>query len=103
MNNLTATVNFEREECIDESPDLSWLDQERLEAYKRGDWHTIGIRAVATVTIHDAVNRCTHQHKLTSCGLWGIESDSGEEYLASVFAEEREQLRADIQAMGGAA
>ena len=116
MNNLTATVTFKREECVDDSPDLSYLEQDykgcndaeqmraqdalRLAAYKRDDWHMIGVRAVATVTIHDARSRCTHQHMLKSCGLWGIESDSGEAYLAEVYAEECAQLSADIKAMG---
>lgn len=114
----TSTVKFTIETLDDSDPDTSYLSQDyldvpdaaerqkylaqdaaRLAAYKRGDWHYIGVRARATITIHDSVDRSTWQHDLTSCGLWGVESDSGEEYIRKIFEEECEQLRSDLEAV----
>ena len=45
-----ARRNFRRIERIDEYPDISWLrdaaDRERLDAFREGIWHLIGIQAV---------------------------------------------------------
>lgn len=109
-----VTVTFKREETFDESPDLSWLEQtdaqmgdgyeaesaERIAAYRRGDWHMIGVRAVATIWI-DRGNYKT-QYTMKSAGLWGIESDSDESYLQEVFDDQCAELRADIEAMKAA-
>ncbi len=115
MSTPKVTVTFKREECDDDSPDLSYLEQDcfnnategkpnegfdRIAAYKRGDWHMIGIRAVATIWISHG-NYCTN-YELKSPGLWGIESDSDAAYLESVFREECNVLQADIAAMGAA-
>lgn len=77
----------------DDSGDVSWLEQtpaqlgsleaavanrRRLEAYRRGDWSLVGVRLACELG-----EGCT----FTSPGLWGIESDSGEEYLRSCLAE----------------
>lgn len=105
-----VTVTFKREEMDDDSPDLSWLDQsdkemgegfeaqsrERLAAYKRGDWHMIGIRAVATIWIKR--EGYMTNYTIESPGLWGIESDSDAAYLQSVYEEECAVLREDIEA-----
>lgn len=83
----TSTVKFTIETLDDSDPDTSYLSQDyldvpdaaerqkylaqdaaRLAAYKRGDWHYIGVRARATITIHDSVARSTWQHDLTSWG-----------------------------------
>ena len=110
--NTKVTVTFTREVCEDnDTPDLSWLDQtdkemgegfeanaaERKRAYARGDWHMIGIRAKAAIEIHRPGYTTTYE--LTSPGLWGIESDSSEDYLTQVFNEECATLRDDIAAM----
>lgn len=106
-----VTVTFSRQVIDDESSDLSWLEQHddgmgegfgeqakaRIEAYNRGDWHMIGVRAVATIRIERGWFRTNYQ--LKSAGLWGIESDSSEGYLRDVFIEECLQLRADIEAL----
>lgn len=116
MSDVNVTVTFKREECEDNSPDLSHLEQSyddvadpaerakyrqqdlaRLVAYRRGDWHMIGIRAKAQILVQR--NGFGTWYEMESAGLWGIESDSGEEYLTEVFAEECATLRADIEAM----
>lgn len=111
MSNVKVTVTFKREECDDNNPDLSWLEQtdaqmgegfeaqstKRLAEYNRGDWHMIGIRAVATIQVERG--NFTTCYELSSPGLWGIESDSEQSYLESVFKDECSVLQADIEAM----
>jgi hypothetical protein len=89
-------MTFERVITIDDSPDLSWLDQKdsemgdgfesfalrRKEAYDRGDWHMIGVQARVEIA----------GHVFESPGLWGIESDAGESYLCEAFEEEKAEL-----------
>lgn len=65
--------------------------KERWEAHERGEWSFVGIRAQATIHVPIGGNSfCTYM--LTSAGLWGVESDSGEEYLNEVFEEEKASL-----------
>lgn len=121
MSEIKVTVTFKREEADDCDADLSYLtdtrdnyrglpadeiakyvdqDLERLAAYRRGDWYMVGIRAVATIWIERPGYRTNYTIK--SPGLWGIESDSGEVYLKSIFDDECATLRADIEAMKNA-
>jgi hypothetical protein len=82
----------------DPDPDVSFLEQEdledRLAAYRRGEFDFVGVRAEADVLVEDTVQT------LTSGGLWGVESDSGEEYLVGVAVEEYEQLRRVLKTVG---
>jgi hypothetical protein len=102
-----VTVMWEREECPDDTASpLDWMDEaedaERIAAWRDGQFTMIGIRAKATLLV-PLGQVCFATYELTSCGLWGIESDSGEEYLASVFEEEKAQLVDAIAEMGKAA
>lgn len=115
-----VTVTFSRETMDDCDGDISYLQQEysdliddaerarykaedakRVAAYHNGDWHFVGIRAKAMIRIdHENGNqRYSYFHELTSCGIFGIESDSDESYFAEVYADECAQLKADIEAM----
>jgi glyoxylase-like metal-dependent hydrolase (beta-lactamase superfamily II) len=109
---------IEVEYLPDNDPDLSWLgefrdgrskfypafdgksadeiaqDRERLETYGH-TWHCIGIRAVAEV-----VSSTGTIHKLSSGGLWGIESDSGADYLEEVAKEELSALADELRDFG---
>jgi len=82
----------------DPDPDVSFLEQDefedRLAAYKRGEFDFVGVRAEADVVVEGVVQT------LTSGGLWGVESDSGEEYVVSVAVEEYEQLRRVLKTIG---
>lgn len=70
-------------------------DFERMKSLDNGDWRFIGIRAVAEVSSeHGAIQR------LSSGGLWGIESDSEGSYFGEVAKEELGQLRAELEAYG---
>jgi hypothetical protein len=79
-------------ETQDEFPDASYLEQEgmgfedRLAAYRRGDFYFIGVQAEAT--IHVPVGSDVVVQTITSPGLWGIESDSGDDYLKEVGEQE---------------
>ena len=97
-----ARHKFRRVERIDEYPDTSWLDdnsgRERLDAFREGTWHLMGIQASANVLIPLGGHFVTQT--VTSPGLFGIESDSDEEYLDQVFAEECVSLTAMLSAIG---
>ena len=104
-------IDYVRLQTPDGDPDLSWLDQSdkemgegfeaqsalRKEAYQRGDWEMIAIRAQANIRIER--DGCSTLYTLQSPGLWGIESDSDDAYLTEVFKEECATLRADIEAL----
>ena len=70
-------------------------DYDRMESFNRGDWCFIGIRAQAEVQVgFDVVQR------ITSGGLWGIESDSGREHLEETQREELAQLKDELVGLG---
>lgn len=98
---------------LDTNPDLSHLtdhlcgaeyaeqDNERLAAYERGAWCMVGIRAEC-VYLLDAgtIPTSAIMQTLTSGGLWGIESDSGEEYFKEVANEEINSLKRYCDQLG---
>ena len=72
------------------------IDQARLNAWKADDWSYIGVRAVAT--IRDTKTRIAI--KVSSAGLWAIESDAGDQFLSEVYAEELESIRPVLARLG---
>ncbi len=82
----------------DPDADASYLEQdefeERLTAYKRGKFQFVGVRAEADVLI-DGIPQT-----LASSGLWGIESDSEDEYLEEIFVQEWTALRGVLKTVG---
>jgi hypothetical protein len=82
----------------DPEPDVSYLEQEDFEdrslAYKKGDFSFVGVRAEAEVVIEDVLQT------LTSGGLYGVESDSEDEYIDEIAAREWEALRGVLKAVG---
>jgi hypothetical protein len=89
---------------IGDNPERSFSEQqeaaeERMAAFKRGDWTYIGVRARAALAIPSGRD-CYRLMTVESAGLWGIESDSDSDYLASVFADEREALKAELTELG---
>jgi hypothetical protein len=69
-------------------------DYQRMERLNAGDWSYIGIRAEAEVTVDDTVQT------VSSGGLWGIESDSDSQYIASVASDELASLRDILHELG---
>jgi len=64
-----------------------WIDQdrERLESYGVG-WYMVGVRAAAEIYI--PFGDFFVVQTIESPGLWGIESDSGEDYFKETFKSE---------------
>jgi hypothetical protein len=82
----------------DEDPDTSYLDQgdfeNRKEAFHRGNFSFVGVRAEAEIVVDGIIQT------ITSGGLWGIESDSGDEYIKEVAGEEYNDLRKILKTLG---
>jgi len=93
-----AVLNIETREHLDDTPDVSYLDQEefadRRDDYRRGDFHFIGIDARAELIV-DHVTQ-----EIVSGGLWGIESDSGEDHLREIAGEELASLASILRTLG---
>ena len=70
-----------------DDPEYLERDYARMESYNLGFWHMIGIRAEAKIEINGVIQT------ITSAGLWGIESDSDEEYLEGIECEQLSELR----------
>jgi hypothetical protein len=83
-----------------QDPDYRAQDQARLDAWRAGEWHFLGVRARATIKVPHGINlQCWITSELLSPGLWGIESDSGNEYFLQVYQEEREILIAMLASL----
>ncbi len=108
------------ERLTDEDPDLSHLkqsynepsitsaeaekykiqDDKRLDAYDRGDWYMMGVRATADVAITPKGSSAGTLVTISSGGLWGIESDSGESYFKDVERDELDELEGLLLTIG---
>lgn len=73
-------------------------DYARIEALQHGDWSVIGIRAEAEILIPSGSASLVQE--ITSGGLWGIESDSGESYFSEVEQDELADLRTQLSGIG---
>ena len=71
-------------------------DWERMRGLTEGNWNYVGIMAEAEVTLAGS----NVIQRITSGGLWGIESDSGDAYLEEVAKSELEELRGELQTLG---
>jgi hypothetical protein len=88
-------ITFERvrveDDCIDDPKDRDeGMTNKREQAYYSGEWNYIGIKARAIIIVIRM--NCGTIYTLESSGLYGIESDSGEEYLNEVFESEKDSL-----------
>jgi hypothetical protein len=93
---------FRREIVPDPHPNTSFLEQEgfenRLEEFQRGGFNFVAVRAAVDLRIPHGMGYI--RHRIESPGLWGIESDSGEDYLDSVFQEESATLADMLAELG---
>lgn len=92
----------------DYDADLSYLDQtdaqmgegfeayaaQRKAAYWANDWGIVGVDARAIVCVGGV------RQEITSGGLWGIESDSGEDYFTEIESEQLDELAGILRALG---
>lgn len=99
MKNSKRILSVRVREIIDTEPDTSYLEQKgferRLQEYQRGKFCYIGIRAEALVQLTGELTQ-----RISSGGLYGIESDSDKSYLAEVQRDELSNLKAELQAIG---
>jgi hypothetical protein len=72
-------------------------DEARLEAWRRNEWWFVGLLAEAQIMVVE--NGTGSIYEIVSPGLFGIESDSGEDYLNEVYTEECETLCRHIKMM----
>jgi hypothetical protein len=72
-----------------------WEDFERIESFNNGEWHYIGIVAVAEV----ASSSGTIQTIQTG-GVWGIESDCDKDWLKGVGKDQLGELRKELEDFG---
>jgi hypothetical protein len=72
------------------SATLQSIEMQIIPAYNNDEFHLVGVRAVAT--IHIPAGSGWIIQTIESPGLWGIESDSGDDYFAELFEEEKEQV-----------
>lgn len=89
---------------IGDNPPQSYAEQmesakARMAAFEAGEWGYVGVRARAELAI-PCGRDCYRLMTVESAGLWGIESDSDSEYLASVYEEERDNLKAELTELG---
>lgn len=69
-----------------------YQDFNRFERLNRGDWFYMGIMAEATVKY--SIGQGNYRlENFTSGGLWGIESDSDNDYIAEVEKNELNDLK----------
>ena len=77
-----------------------WADEIRSQAQaelERGKWHFVGV--VAEAEIHFPYGQDTIVSRLESPGLWSVQSNSSEDYLNEVFAQEAATLKEMIEAL----
>ena len=82
----------------DDDPDTSFLDQDefedRKEAFRRGDFSFVGIRAEAEIIVDGILQT------IVSGGLYGVESDAGDAYIKEIACEEYTDLRRILKTLG---
>jgi len=88
----------------DTDPDTSYLEQDEFEhrakQYWNGDFSFVGVRACAEIRFETPQGGWIRGPIVTSGGLWGIESDSSEEYFKEVGTEEAHELADMLIALG---
>lgn len=114
-------VKISMEIVPDDCPDVSWLEPDscryddvtdheqraeyqrldavRLAAFYAGDWHMTGIRAKAELHIpygQDYIVSTIH-----TPGLWGVESDCGNDYRDDIYSDEVDTLKAMLAEFAG--
>jgi hypothetical protein len=73
----------------------------RMRAWENGAWNFIGVQARVRIMVPVGGNSFAC-YELTSPGLWSIESDSGEDYLAEIYEEQKAELEAHLRIIGEA-
>ncbi len=77
----------------------TYQDYRRMERLNRGDWLYMGIEAEAMIKYPIGGGNYRLQ-RFTSGGLWGIESDSGDDYITEVENDQLFDLKAHLETFG---
>jgi hypothetical protein len=98
---------------VDEQPDSSYLEQaefaDRLRQYQGGQFCFLGVRAEAEILLPANLSMSPRERKatcsfvtqrITSGGLWGIESDSDDSYMREIESEELAALADNLHILG---
>lgn len=99
---------------IDQDPDTSYLEQDysdigdaaeaakyrtqdklRLASYYQGDWYFMGI--TASVRKQTSSNWADGGLEVGRASIWGVESDSSEEYLESVEKDMEQEALLEVE------
>lgn len=75
-------------------------DYARMERLNAGDWYFMGICAQAKIGIPNGAPCSFTIQRITSGGLWGIESDSETYYIESEEQNQLAELRKQLKALG---
>ena len=92
INNITLKIK------IDEDPDVSYLGEERLRKFYAGRWWMEGIILRASIAVSDDGTHWAHDEIV--CSLWGIESDGGEDYKATIVKDLSAELEHELTLWG---
>lgn len=75
-------------------------DAERLADYHNGYWYCVGIVAEAKLRFATPQGGWLNGPEVRSPGIWGIESDSGDDYFDEIGQDELAELRDELYALG---
>ncbi|MBE3042558.1 hypothetical protein IMZ48_08260 [Candidatus Bathyarchaeota archaeon] len=75
-------------------------DYWRMEAYNNQQWYMMGVYAVAEVRTPTPQGGYSSTQHIRTPGLWGIESDSGTDYIKEVGQEQLDDLREHLGHFG---
>jgi hypothetical protein len=91
-----TTINH----IVDDCPEVSFMDSERLKEYDAGQFCFIGIKVSTEILTSLNEGKDWLINTITSGGLWGIESDSDSTYLKEVEQEEMIELEKTLNGLG---
>ncbi len=74
-------------------------DFKRIEGYNNNDWFYICISAKATVS-YSINNEDLRFETLSSGGIWGVETDGGEDFIKEIETEELNDLKDHLKQFG---
>lgn len=83
----------------DDDPRYIERHYERFESYHQQQWCVLGIKADAVVSYPVEPSGSKRLETLSSGGIWGIESDSGD-YISAVEDEQVDDLREHLAQFG---
>lgn len=75
-------------------------DYKRMMQFENGDVSSLGIKAVAEILTSNDNGKSWLRNEISSGGLWGIESDSGENYFNEISCEQQRELLPLLVAFG---